>query len=107
MVEHEAKCFLNPGRKCGLCEERHGAETYGRLVKELVTMSVESDSYITEPKTYEATADGVKWLCGEVDDCPACMLAVLQQARVMAFDHFNYIEKRDAWWREEAACDYG
>ncbi len=30
------------------------------------------------------------------------MLAVLQQAHVMAFDHFDYQKERDEWWKLES-----
>jgi hypothetical protein len=99
MAAHEAKCFLNPARKCGMCEETHGATAYGEWV--ILLRDQAEDRQIGE--------GAVAWLRKVVDDCPACMLAVIQQAKVIAFDVFDYRKERDAWRgemiREEIRAD--
>jgi len=37
--------------------------------------------------------EAIDWLSEKCDNCPACMLAVLKQGKVLAFDVFDYKER--------------
>lgn len=99
MERHESQCFKNPERTCGLCSVRAGGDKYAELTAELRKRSGEGVPGSTN--ILDAAKEGVEWLRKEVDGCPACMLAVLQQADVMAFTDFDYKAERDEWYRAQ------
>ena len=37
------------------------------------------------------------------NECPACMLAALRQAKTETYSNFKFKERLDAWWAEENA----
>jgi hypothetical protein len=70
MAAHEMRCFKNPSRRCPICERQWPDEALSKLVAGL--------SAITE-ETEKAMIDEIR---NEVDGCPACVLAVIKQAKL-------------------------
>jgi hypothetical protein len=103
MIEHETKCFSNPSRVCFMCNEMGNTNTrdYKSICDNLVKhvgVSVDEDHNDSKEMTSE---DAMKWLREQVQDCPACILAVLKQSGVMAFNFFDYKKEKEAWWSEK------
>lgn len=104
MRQHEYGCIRNPDRVCYLCESSHD---YKALCAEAVARSTSNGD--ETPIDDARTINGAKEL-GElssmVDGCPACLLALLRQSKVMAFEHFVYKDEMVKWYREQRPC-YG
>lgn len=101
MRQHEYGCTRNPDRVCYLCEQSHD---YKALCAEAVARSSSRDDH--EPMPDARTINGVKelsQLSSMVDGCPACLLAVLRQSNVMAFEYFDYKKAVTEWYREQQA----
>lgn len=95
MERHEETCTSNTSRVCRWKIDGHsgGARVIdiGPLADALraraTSWPVSADPEADE-RTY-LTADDIDWGRGEVDGCPACMLAVLRQSAVSEF-HVAY-----------------
>lgn len=90
---HEWGCTMNPNRKCWLCEDAY-APDIKKVSAELRKM-IDPDAGLEE--SLAAREDAIKWLRTQCGDCPACMLSVLRQAKVFAWDVFDYKKEREAW----------
>lgn len=106
MLRHEFTCTRNPKRLCGLCESPTDTFDYARIGREL---KQRPDVFQHEDATgYELDFFQVKeraaieWLYQKVDGCPCCVLAVLHQSKVFAFEHFDYKKEVAEWNREQA-----
>lgn len=95
MQQHEITCTKNPKRFCWLCQADFSV--YLHLVSELKKRCPIDD----EHGVGEATKEDVIWLRQKTDSCPTCALAVLQQAKVYAFGHFDYKVAVSEWHREQ------
>lgn len=98
MAKHEAHCTMNPDRNCRVCTLINGGYTVGReRMAELVALLPDSTAYNTGDGIYfgndnddgneayklaRAVAAVLPKLREEVEDCPACILAALRQAKI-------------------------
>lgn len=86
---HETHCTLNINRICRLCGRKEGIENI-------------LDGY----KDFE---DGkqvdIKELMSNLNDCPACTLAVIRCAKLQNIE-FDYIKELDNWWKEKNNDEY-
>ena len=122
MEKHEAACTMNPRRVCRWRIDGHSdgsrvidvAEIAAVLRDRATPYPISADPE-AEERTYLAKED-IDWLRGEVEGCPACMLAALRQSGVDSFHHayrtgetiFDYdaeVERLRAEEREEARGD--
>lgn len=106
MAEHEAKCFNNPKRICAMCE--NAAEDTQLLIAESMREFIlegPDEDYKGElwREADKAWLDNLRKLTG---DCPACILSVLKQGKIRAFDIFDYKAERDAYWAERMRNDH-
>lgn len=93
--QHEKGCTRNPERLCYLCEETHD---YKSLCAEAIKRSSENEvdhRIISE-------AEDLMALSRMVSNCPACLLAVLRQSNVFAFEHFDYKTELTKYHREQS-----
>ena len=108
MEKHERGCTNNPDRVCGLCEH------CGELQTDLSTLTVFIDSYCADlprvkipefSEQLEASGNKLDPMLKELRDlannCPACILAALRQAKTETWTNFSFKTERDAWWGEE------
>lgn len=124
MERHEAVCTLNPRR---VCRWRINGHSDGSRVLDIAAIAeslagrahvVERAAVADSPPGIEQlrglTSADVDWLRGEVDGCPACMLAALRQSGVdeyhysdgvMIFDYQREVERLRQEEREEAGRD--
>ncbi len=98
MRQHEYGCTRNPARVCYLCEQSHD---YKALCAEAKARSTQ-DEFSDEVRTINGAKE-LSQLSSMVDGCPACLLAVLHQSNVMAFEHFDYKKAVTEWYREQQA----
>jgi hypothetical protein len=96
MRQHELGCTRNPDRVCYLCEMRRN---YRELTIQAKARST-PDKFSDDARTINGAKE-LSELSDMVDGCPACLLAVLRQSNVMAFEHFDYKTNLDAWHREQ------
>lgn len=97
---HEATCCHNPKRVCGLCD--CSVIDFTALTKIAIEKSEVHESPIGGQDYYSIKDRAViGQLYSLVDGCPACLLAVLVQAKVYAFDVFNYKDELSEWHREQ------
>jgi hypothetical protein len=102
MEHHESVCFNNPKRHCAMCE--NAEEDTRLLIKEsmrgfILEEKESSDGWRTADKAW---LDNLRKL---THDCPACILSVLKQGKIEAFDIFDYKAERDAWRAEAMRND--
>ena len=87
---HEEHCTLNLNRTCRLCGRKESIEDI-------------LDGY----KDFE---DGknvdIKELMDNLNDCPACTLAVIRCAKLSNVE-FDYQKELADWWKEKNHDDYG
>ena len=50
-----------------------------------------------------AVDDVLKKLEDAADNCPACTLAAIRQAKIKIMPNWNFKTKTEAWWAEENA----
>jgi hypothetical protein len=85
MERHERHCTLNPDRVCRWRFDYHSDDhpvlDLPALVADLRTRSVAPPGGRDPDYRLIVPAD-VEWLRGEVDGCPACMLAVFRQSGI-------------------------
>jgi len=93
MTQHEVGCTKNPNRKCWLCED---ANTFS--LKEIIE-ELKKRQPVFGDTIY---AENLAWVREKTGDCPACILSVLRQADLVAFERFNYSEEKTAWYNERA-----
>lgn len=93
--KHECSCTRNPKRACAMCGSYNW--DYHSLV---VLLGIH----------------GVSAVSDQVDGCPACVLAVIQQREMEVGDgknweEFDYEKEKEAWYQEknerEARADAG
>ena len=101
MLTHEVSCTKNPQRKCFLCEE---SRDYASLIPQVKTLGSKCQfNYHLLEVDGQESMDKISDL---VDGCPACILAVLQQSGVMAWELFEYKKARDEWHKEKNLPPY-
>ena len=99
-IQHEGSCTLNPKRGCGLCgcTERD----YVSLSKLAREKSLLKENPFNEEEYFEIKSkEDINEIMSQVDGCPACTLAVLQQGKIYAFEAFDYKEELSSWHREK------
>lgn len=111
MLSHEMTCTKNPKRGCYLCDVPSSTFDYVRIAAEMirrddVTFAGEGDRE-REDAFETKSKDAITWLYGKVDGCPACVLSVLRQGTIYAFDVFDYKEELSEWHREKSECVSG
>jgi hypothetical protein len=90
MRKHEQHCTLNPLRKCRVCQFINGGN--GCCIEELksllpdATEFHESHAFVGDDNAYsrllEATEATMPSLREATDNCPACIMAALRQAKI-------------------------
>ena len=98
MLVHEMTCCKNPNRGCFLCHLESGIVDFPDLAKQLRARSDirgvgETEFFVTD------STEVISWLYSKVDGCPACVLAVLCQAKVQS-STFIYKDEKMSWYRE-------
>lgn len=105
MAEHEATCTLNPKRACWLCEDAGAGRDYKSLVNQMrLRNDVHSDTEeeTGRPDSYSThSKEAIGWLSSECGGCPACVLSVLRQGKIFAFDVFDYKACVSSWHAEQ------
>lgn len=92
MELHEEICTLNPERVCRWLGDDHAKVDLARLVAHLrLVVANESDPH---RQTGHLNDEDIEWLRGEVDGCPACMLAALRQSGL----DYHYDGRGDNLW---------
>jgi len=103
MVDHEKSCTLNPGRICYLCK---GSFDLPSLIERAIKASVKDDFgglRLDDQSAFNAIYD-------DVEECPACMLSILRQSKVIAFELFDYKKEKSEWATNrhiEAVANWG
>ncbi len=111
MEKHERGCTANPSRVCGLCEH------CGEVQPAMNTLTDFVDSYCADLPRGKSEWEDDEYLLASGDkldpmlkeleklanQCPACTLAALRQAKTETWSNFKFNEKLDAWWAEENA----
>lgn len=116
IVKHERGCTARPDRICGLCDHR------GEVQPELTALTGFIDTYCKDLPRYDIYLDSVRMRDRDMisvssdkldpmveelgklaNECPACMLAALRQAKTETYSNFKFKERLDAWWAEENA----
>ena len=101
MIRHEKGCTANPDRQCGLCDLaglHHDLTELTGFIDETCEGEDQNDLH------GESVAEVLKELEDKTEQCPACTLAAIRQARIKIFPDFNFKEKMEAWWIEENAA---
>lgn len=70
--------------------------------KIFIEMRLRSDVFFSSETWSTDSSDAVKWLSEQCDWCPACMLSVLRQGKIFAFEVFDYKKSVAAWHAEKA-----
>jgi len=103
---HEARCTMNPGRYCGLCENN---KIFPIIAKYLVRYRWVQDSPISQSRRLEwidlfGNSDGpVKLddILQDVEGCPNCTLTVLRICKLCkAGIQFDYKKALEDWWTD-------
>ena len=100
MVRHEKGCTANPNRQCGLCDLAglsHELTELTAFINETCEGEDQNDLY------GDRVADVLKELEDKAEQCPACTLAAIRQAKVKIYPNFDFKKKMEAWWIEENA----
>jgi hypothetical protein len=77
MRKHEQHCTLNPLRKCRVCQFINGGN--GCCIEELKSLLQDATAY---SRLLEATEATMPSLREATDNCPACIMAALRQAKI-------------------------
>ncbi len=107
MLAHETICFSNPKRSCYLCENAGEPLVQVADLLKLHPLPFHSDVNDREMDTRSATPEFVAALRKLVNDCPACMLAVLKQGKIFAFDLFDYKKEKSDYESEKRRENMG
>jgi hypothetical protein len=103
MIAHEASCTLNSNRVCFLCEQSFDLPA---LIAQAVKASATDECWtlhLNDRLAFNA-------IYHNVENCPACMLSILRQSKVMAFELFDYRKEKLDWMNErhrEAVRSWG
>ena len=105
MANHEKSCTLNPKRICYMCGG--GVDISGIIEGMRKQPGVEfhegGSSWKNEDCWDVKSEEAITWLMGQVAHCPACVLSVLRQGSIFAFDVFDYKKEVDEWHSERSA----
>jgi len=96
MRKHEKHCTMNPGRDCRVCGLMGGSVKVGaEKMAGLVAILPDATAYLSDDGIYwegdvdnehaklsRAVAEALPKLREETDDCPACIMAALRQAKI-------------------------
>ena len=100
MERHEKGCTRNPARECYLCQNNcASAQDLHALAEALKKEYGDEYQYITD--------EDLKRIRDAAADCPACILSVIQQAKIYAWEKFNYKKELAEWHKEETINKYG
>ncbi len=110
IVKHERGCTARPDRICGLCDH------CGEVQPKLSVLTEFIDAHCKDLPRYDrdggrdilsVSGDKLDPMVEELgklaNECPACMLAALRQAKTETYSNFKFKERLDAWWAEENA----
>ena len=124
---HEDHCTMNPMRKCGMCEYT-GVDNVS-IIDLLKALKVDIIEYKkTHPFNKSQTIDSVN-LKGEhetfelitqysislnnlesvSDNCPACMLAAIRQAKMHRHIEYDFKKEKESFWScyDDSQREYG
>lgn len=104
MAKHEAHCTLNPARDCRVCGLLGGSVKVGaERMAMLIAMLPDPTEYLASngwaesadsqhARLSSALSKALPKLRAEVENCPACILAVLRQKKIPVpmVDEFNF-----------------
>ncbi|HEU4345897.1 MAG TPA: hypothetical protein VFU31_30465 [Candidatus Binatia bacterium] len=110
MLQHETTCTLNPKRACWLCEcpvETHNYKAIGDEAKKRPDVVYYDDDDDNKTHWRVTSEEAIDWVFNKVDGCPACVLSILRQGNIFAFDHFNYKEAVNEWHKERTIETHG
>jgi len=84
-----------------LCENAGSAPDQIKKLLNLHTLDRHEDFSGNEMDTMSATPEFLKALRNEVNNCPACILAVLKQGKIFAFGEFDYKKEKAEYAAEK------
>jgi hypothetical protein len=108
MSKHEKHCTMNPNRKCRVCTLINGGD--GNEVLDLVKMlpdasefnnaTIISEQLMTDMKV--RVDAGMEKIREVTDNCPACIMAALRQAKIAVpmVDSFDFKEEMKRVFKE-------
>lgn len=106
MEKHEKHCTMNPNRECRLCEiigesPRPMAELLA-VVPRLAYYDYGVSPYPDYAAYEKATIAALPKLRELTNNCPACILAALRQAKntQLGPDHFDFFKESKAFLKE-------
>lgn len=115
MTKHEKHCTMNPNRECRFCIIDQGASTnnipslVARLPKDVIVVSEEFFPIEKVNNEVEILAEFEK-IKKEVNECPACLLAVIRQSKSIVNFPFYYKNEAEQFWKdrkeEDISCYY-
>ena len=96
MRRHEVGCTANPNRVCGLCKNANIKQ--GPMADLMACLSLDKEGF------------GMKELRGLANECPACILAAIRQAKIQPVEDyrengpldygFDFKAELASWWEE-------
>jgi hypothetical protein len=102
MARHEEGCTLNPKRTCYLCQNNSG-----ECVEDLAALAVTLKDEYKGSESMNITAEDLHRIRNATEGCPSCILSILRQAGIYAFDVFDYKKELAEWRKEETIEKYG
>jgi len=99
MAKHEKHCTMNPNRECRVCKMVDSAQhSLASLIALLPVPVLHNNEWgVTEfqPGFEDAVMAAIPSLRKEADNCPACIMAALRQAKIPVpiAREFNFTEE--------------
>ena len=89
MKQHEKHCTLNPNRKCRMCILIKGVSNNNipELAKRIPKVKLTDEMLISNYKEINAEFNEIR---EDVDNCPACLLAIIRQSKTSCSIDFNF-----------------
>lgn len=85
--KHEKHCTMSPHRTCRMCEELKGASVdYLEDVKALMPDPVRDENNFGKIVNFELVVSSLEKVIDRVENCPACVLAVLRQKGLSSYE---------------------
>ncbi|GAF80064.1 unnamed protein product [marine sediment metagenome] len=110
MKKHEERCTLNPNRICGMCKTMDERQPDLKKLIGLLPNIKEYEKYNSEYEYMEYDVSNLKphlkgvlkIIRGKTNNCPACILAVIRQAKipVSLVEDFNFSKECKQFWND-------
>lgn len=107
MKKHEERCTMNPNRKCGMCAMMDLDQPN---LTSMIALLPNPDQYEKKERYWSGFGNDFKKVVEEImpklrektNDCPACILAALRQAKipVRLVESFSFFEECKKTWED-------